>query len=149
MPLVLVLFFASLLGYFGIHQAQRDTMLVQRASEDSAAINVIAYLNALKDYRATHAVVSGSITDAQITMPTGMLRDTNWQNTVSDGRLWVYQQTPANVRGLLSDLTPRQAPNGIFVGTRAGAALTTVSGYPTGIAFPASVPVGAIVLVTR
>lgn len=149
MPLVVALFFAALMGFYMVPQAVQSVRTAGSAQEDAATVSVWAYLNALRAYRSANLSVTGTISDSVITMPAGMPRNPNWTNVIHDGRLWVYEVTPLNPRGVLARLSEREAANGVFVGRRSGASLTTYKGYSTGISFPATVPVGSIVMVTR
>jgi hypothetical protein len=149
MPLVIVLILTAFMGMAMIPMAEHEGNVAISAKRDSNATRVFTYLDAVRQYRMDNQGVTGSIADASITFPSGASKPANWSNTIFDGRLWVYETVVSNDLGLMSTLSDSEAPNGVFVGRRTGSTLETAMGYPTGMTYPASVPVGAIVLVTR
>lgn len=149
MPLIIALILAAFMGVAMMPSAEREANLAVEAKRESAATKVIAYLDAVRQYRMDNPTTTGSISDAVIAMPSGTTRPATWANVIFDGRLWVYEQTASYDRGLLSALGDQEARNGVFVGSKSGSSLTNTAGYATAITFPAGIPTGAIVMVTR
>lgn len=149
MPLVIVLILAGFIGVAMIPSAEREAQLAVVAKREAAATRVVAYLDAVRQYRMDNPATTGAISDLVIAMPSGTSKPANWSNVIFDGRLWVYEQAASYDQGLMAALGDQEARNGVFVGARAGASLATTAGYTTGISFPPAVPAGAIVMVTR
>lgn len=149
MPLIIALILAAFMGVAMMPSAEREANLAVAAKRESAATKVVAYLDAVRQYRMDNPATTGSISDLVITMPSGTTKPATWGNVIYDGRLWVYEQTASYDMGLLSALGDQEARNGVFVGSRTGASLTTTASYATAITFPAGIPAGAIVMVTR
>jgi len=116
---------------------------------DTKAVNMLAYKSALTTYLASNSSFSGVIPDGSISLPTGMVRDTNWTNVVSSGVLYVYEATPSNTKTLLDSLYTKTS-NSYMVGTRSGGNFVNAKGYTTS-AFPstapATIPNGSIVVI--
>lgn len=119
------------------------------AKADVQVVNLLAYKTALTAYLAANPSATGNIVDASITMPTGMVRNSNYTNNVVNGVLYVYEITPSNTNGAL-DLLNSKTKGSILAGKKVGTSLVNSKGYSTGITLPVVTPVipaGSIVLV--
>ena len=121
MPLVIVLILAGFIGVAMIPSAEREAQLAVVAKREAAATRVVAYLDAVRQYRMDNPATTGAISDLVIAMPSGTSKPANWSNVIFDGRLWVYEQAASYDQGLMAALGDQEARNGVFVGARAGA----------------------------
>lgn len=150
MPVVIVVFFAAIMSSYALGLSINQAQEAPRATNDVRAVNVWSYHDALVSYRRATPGATGTIGDGVISLPDGMVRNTNWTNEILDGRLWVYEVNPSGDFGVLGRLSDTSAAHGVFVGRRtAGANLTTATGYDTGIPVPSGIALGAIAIVSR
>lgn len=137
-------------GYAAINQPKQvKADAVARA--DVSAVNLVAYRRAVQRYLAANPATTGTISDSSLSASwqPGYIRDSQWTNLVSGGTLFVYSATSASAsaKAALSSMVAKSASGALFGTKAASGRLVSVKGFDTGVTIPASIPVGAIVLI--
>lgn len=151
MPAALTFFFVMIMTVYSAMNATQQDVARTNATADVSATNVIAYKASLVKYLNVNTTASGNIVDASLTMPTGLVRDTNWTNSVVGGTLFVYEATPSTTSNVLENIYAK-TDKSIMVGRSNGTNLINARGFNTGIAIPATtppIPTGSIVMVGK
>jgi hypothetical protein len=118
---------------------------------DAGATSLLAYRQAVLDFLNASPAFAGTVPDAALAFTWGYRRDPRWTNFVqSGGTLYVYEASPDPVRTsqVLGQLH-RKTLSSFSVGRNAAGTLVSANGFGTGIAVPAVVPDGAIVMIGR
>lgn len=102
------------------------------------------------DYLNTHPGFTGTVPDAALTFPWGYRRDARWTHLAQPGNtLFVYEaSTPVRPAPVLDQLD-RKTLHSFMVGRNTRGRLVSANGFATGIAVPAAVPDGAVMIVGR
>lgn len=116
------------------------------AAADVFAANFWAYEEAASAYAATHPGTSGTIGDASLTFAPGYIRDPAWTNVVWGGTLYTYstQALSPETKGAIAERGGRTLVIGI---AQSDGTMTSFTGGAAGFALPASIPVGALVVI--
>jgi len=116
------------------------------AAADVFAANFWAYEQATGTYAATHPAASGTIGDASLTFAPGYIRNPAWTNVVSGGTLYTYSTLALSPR--TKDAIARRGGRSLMIGiAQPGGTMTSFTGGAAGFALPASIPVGALVVI--
>jgi hypothetical protein len=88
------------------------------------------------------------VPDASLSFPWGYVRDARWTHLVlAGGALYVYEVSANSPRtDQMLDLLYRKTLSSFMVGRNAGGTLVSANGLATGVAVPAAVPNGAILI---
>jgi hypothetical protein len=148
MPAALAIFFVMLMSMYAALNATKQEVAKTLATADASATNVIAYKSAVVTYLNANPAAIGNIPDASLTMPTGLVRLSNWTNVVVGGTLFVYEAVPSQTPSTM-DLIYGKTGKSILVGKSNGTSLINAMGTNTGIPLTATIPIGSIVLVGK
>jgi len=151
MPTFIALFFVAAVAVASALDLQRQTAQAEAVVADAAATSFLAYREAVIDYLNANPGFSGTVPDAALSFGWGYVRDPRWTNVVQGGSaLYVYQRAPNAARtDLVLDQLYRKTASSFMVGRKAGGVLVSANGFATGVAVPAAVPNGAIVVVGK
>lgn len=123
---------------------QSEVQVVQTANVDSLATNILIYSSYVNAYAAVNAGMQGSVPDSSLGLPAWFAKRPEIANVVANGSGFVFTQT--NPTGLLGTLSMR-AGQSVMIGSRQGVSLVSPDfGVVTGIALPAGIPNGAVVV---
>jgi hypothetical protein len=149
--MMVMTFVIALMASISVLFLPQKEAAVDTFQSDVKAVNMLAYKSAVLTYLNANPGFSGQVADGNITLPTGMVRDTRWVSVVNNNVLYVFEQTPSNSRGLL-DTIYKKTNKSILVGTSNGSLLVNAKGYTTGVPIPVlspAIPTGAIVIIGR
>lgn len=145
MQLVVSMFFIAMMALLqALYVPAREARLTQ-AQANVAATSALAYREAVINYLNVNSTFTGTIPDTSLTYPWGYTRDPRWTNTVNATNLYVYESTPSN-NTLLIDSLYSQTIKSFTVGRNVSGLIVSANGFATGIAVPATVPVGSILI---
>jgi len=151
MPLVIALFFLSIVALASAlmlpeWQAQADV-----AVADAGATSLLAYRQGVVDFLNANPSFAGTVPDAVISFPAGYVRDPRWTNLVqAGGTLYVFEAAAHSAHtDQVLDQIHRKTLQSFGVGRNASGQLVGASGFATGILVPATVPNGALLMVGR
>lgn len=151
MPLVLALFFLAAVSLASALSLPERQAQVELAAADAVATSLLAYRQGILDYLNANPAFAGTVPDGVIAFPWGYVRDARWTNLVQGGgTLYVFEAAPhsAHTDQVLDQLY-RKTLQSFSVGRNAGGQLVGATGFATGIAVPALVPNGALLIVGR
>lgn len=112
-----------------------------------AATNFYAYRTAVIDYINTHSGATGTIADSSLTFLPGYIRDTRWTHLIQSGTLYVYSTVTTSMESV-SPILFQKGGKSLLIGKKAASGnLVSADGRDSGMALPAAIPVGAIVVV--
>jgi hypothetical protein len=151
MPQVIALFFLSIVAltsalYLPAQKAQGEVSIAA-----AGATSVLAYRQGVIDYLNANPAFTGTVPDASITFPWGYVRDPRWTNYVqAGGTLYIFEVTAHSARtDQIADQLYLKTARSISVGRNSGGQLVGATGLATGIAVPAVVPTGALLIVGK
>lgn len=115
---------------------------------DVAATNFFAYRSAVINYMNANPSASGTVADGALTFLPGYIRDARWTNVIQGGTLYVYSTGTESALSVMAMF--RLGANSLLIGKKtASGKLVSANGMDTGIALPAAIATGAIVVVGR
>lgn len=148
MPLVAVLFFIAMVSLAAaMHVPAQEAQMV-KAVANVRATSALAYRESVINYLNSNPGFSGTVPDSDLTYVWGHVRDARWTNLVSSGALYVFEASASNTPGLLDELYTKTMAS-YMVGRNVAGSLVSAKGFGTGVAVPAAVPNGAILIVGK
>ena len=151
MPQVIALFFLAIVSLTSALYLPAQSAQGEVAIADAGATSLLAYRQGVIDYLNTNPAFTGTVPDSSIAFPWGYVRDPRWTNYVqSGGTLWVFETTAHSPRTdqVLAQLY-RKTLQSFSVGRNNSGQLVGAAGFWTGIAVPAAVPNGALLIVGK
>lgn len=145
MPTLIAIFFAAMVALATVLHVPNQIAAQEQAIADSASTAILAYRESVINYLNTNSAFVGVVPTTSMLPPWGYTPDGRWANIVANGSLYVYESTPSGAPGLL-DTVYNQTQKSHTVGRNASGFLVSAKGLSTGIAVPAAVPNGAILI---
>lgn len=138
---LLLALFVVVGAMFSLDQRQQNAAL-QNADLQAQAGSLWVYRNKVSVYSENHPTYSGAVPDSALSLPDWYNKAPDLSNYLASGRSYVYMRSPAP--GLLNTLATRS--EAITVGTNQGGVFYSANSGNTGIALPAQIPQGALVV---
>jgi hypothetical protein len=138
--LILALFITTA-AVFSTDQRSQNTGMVN-AEISATAGNILVYRNAVSIFSESNVAYSGVIPDAALALPTWYTKTLGLGNYAVGGTSYVYYTNA--LPGLVSALGKKTEST--LVGTNTSGVLVTPNTGNTGIALPAQIPAGAVVI---
>lgn len=129
---------------FSEDQHSQSTIL-QNSELSAVAGNMLVFRNSVTSYAAAHPAVTGTVADADLSLPAWYKRNTSVSNFVSGGHSYVYY-TGNDLAGLTSVLY-NKTDHSSNVGTNKSGALHNPKKGNTGIVLPVQIPDQAVVII--
>lgn len=122
---------------------------VPQAKEADLAVSMSMYRTAVTRYAAEHAAFTGTVQDANLSLPTWYSRYPLWSNWVENGTVVVYPTGPTPIE--LATEIVKLSGNSMLAGVARNASHTLYSPVfgDTGIGIPAGIPDGTPVWLGR
>jgi hypothetical protein len=151
MPQLIALFFVATVALTSALLLPERQAQGQVALADAGATSLLAYRQGVVDFLNAHATFTGTVPDTAITFPWGYVRDPRWSNRVeAGGTLYVFEAAAHSPHtDQVLDQLYRKTLRSFTVGRNVAGQLVGATGMATGIAVPASVPDGALLMVGR
>lgn len=145
MPLVVCLFFISMLGILeALYVPARDARAII-SKADVAATSALAYRESVINYLIANPTFTGTVPDASLTYLWGYTRDPRWTNIVNATNLYVYESSPS-ANTLLIDVLYSKTMKSYMVGKNVAGLIVSANGLATGNPVPSGIPAGAILI---
>lgn len=145
MPTLIAIFFAAMVSLVTVLNVPNQQAAQEKAIADSAATAMLAYRESVINYLNTNSAFVGVVPTTSMLPPWGYTPDGRWANIVANGSLYVYEPTPSGTNNLLDTLYNRTQKSHT-VGLNISGFLVSATGLATGIAVPAAVPNGAVMI---
>jgi hypothetical protein len=151
MPTFIALFFVAAVAMASTLYLPQQKAQAELALADAGATSLLAYREAVIDYLNANPGFTGTVPDSALSFGWGYARDARWTNLVQVGSaLYVYEKTPGSEHtDQVLDQLYRKTVSSFMVGRNAGGLLVSANGFATGVAVPAAVPNGAILMVGK
>jgi hypothetical protein len=151
MPTAIAMFFLAAASLVSATWLPARALQGEIAVADAAATSLLAYRHTVVDFLNANPAFAGTVPDASLAFPWGYRPDVRWTHLVQGGgTLYVYEAAPnPRATSQLLDQLHRKTLASFTVGRNAAGTLVSANGFVTGIAVPAAVPNGAILIVGR
>lgn len=145
MPTLIAIFFVAMVALTTVMHVPDQQAAQEQAIANSAATAMLAYRESVINYLNTNSAFVGVVPTTSMQPPWGYTPNGRWANIVANGSLYVYEPTPSGTSNLLYTLYDRTQKSHT-VGLNVSGFLVSATGLATGIAVPAAVPNGAILI---
>ena len=146
MPLMVALMFAAMTAMWSAIQLPVLQAQKVRIRADVQANNFLSYRYSLQQYVKANPGATGTVADGVIAFQPGYIRDLNWTNTVSAGKLYVYAP-PGAIFPVAADAVYKRSGNNPMVGFKTGTVFKSSVLGTTALTLPAGIPDGSFVFV--
>ena len=144
MPLLWVLLVVTLtITFLSNAEQQRQERNTVYADVTAASVNVLVYRNAVANFASSNPTFSGTVSDAQLVLPSWYVKSASLGNYISAGISYSFYTSV--LTGLVGELARRT--ESVNVGTNQNGVLLAPNMANMGVTLPAQIPNGSVVLI--